>query len=259
MQSNNDQRSLLQPNDDSRRLNSNSELNISANNEVSVGISNRANETSSNTLEVTSSLNSVTRHVSLNDQRPRPSPSPIQRYPRGTVRLESSNNSGGNFVPSTEHFTGTTSQDGNNDLNSGNSATSVSPNNFRMNLADLAGASRLYTSTNRQEGNDDHNTGNAIGSVSRRVRILRMNSAGNMEFAYVNVNSNSINDTLDDSSLRRLDILAEVAARGRRAARPHPYSRYIAHVTEGSRLHNNVSRGRTRLNSVGEESVNDDE
>ena len=71
MQSNNDERSFLQPNEN-RRLNFNSELNISANNEESVGISNRASEKSSNGLEVTSNLNSVTRHISIYNRRPRP-------------------------------------------------------------------------------------------------------------------------------------------------------------------------------------------
>ena len=64
MQSNNDERSFLQPNEN-RSLIFNAELNISANNEESVGI--RANETSSNILEIISNLNSVTRNVSVNN------------------------------------------------------------------------------------------------------------------------------------------------------------------------------------------------
>ena len=89
----------------------------------------------------------------------------------------------------------------------------------------------------------------------------------NMGFAYVDVPSHNVdvtsnpnNDNLDHS-LRRIAVLAEVAARGRRAARPH--QGYVAHDTTRNtrdpRLHNNVSHRPIRLNSVGEESVNDDE
>ena len=85
-----------------------------------------------------------------------------------------------------------------------------------------------------------------------------MDSAGNMGSTYVDANLNSNNDNQDDS--RRIALLVEEATRERPAARTGAYLGYVTTSnTRGPRLHNNVFHRRIRLNSVGEESISDDE